>query len=90
MADEIDFNNLKPLKILKSKGKFKTFTNGSVVDNSKVQPYLGQPITINIDVVLSTYPAEDEIGTQIHSFHGQTWKVLEAHDIVQKRLNENG
>ena len=34
MADEIDFNNLKPLKILKSKGKFKTFTNGSVIEGS--------------------------------------------------------
>ena len=28
---KVDFNNLKPLKIAKSKGKFKTFTNGTVI-----------------------------------------------------------
>jgi len=88
---EVDFNDLKPLKIAKSKGKFKTFTNGSIIEGENMpQPYLGRPLTINIDEVLSSYPSEDNIGTQIHSFHGQTWKVLESHDIVQKRLNENG
>lgn len=87
---EVDFNNLKPLKVSKTKGKFKTFTNGSIIEGAKEQPYLGQPLSINIEEILSTYPAEDKIGTQIHSFHGQTWKVLEEHDIVVKRLNENG
>ena len=88
---EVDYNDLKPLKIAKSKGKFKTFTNGSIIEGENVpQPYLGKPLTINIDEVLSTYPSEDNIGTQIHSFHGQTWRVLEKHDIVIKRLNENG
>ena len=52
------------------------------------QPYLGQPLTINIDEILSVYPSEDGIGTQIHSYHGQTWKVLESHDVIIKRLNE--
>ena len=86
---EVDFNNLKPLKIAKSKGKFKTFTNGSILEGDNVpQPYLGKPLTINIDEILSTYPSEDNIGTQIHSFHGQTWKVLEEHETVVKRLNE--
>ena len=86
---EVDFNDLKPLKIAKSKGKFKTFTNGSIIEGENMpQPYLGQPLTINIEQILSVYPAEDKIGTQIHSFHGQTWKVLEDHDTVIKRLNE--
>ena len=86
---EVDFNNLKPLKIAKSKGKFKTFTNGSIIEGDNMpQPYLGKPLTINIDEILSTYPSEDNIGTQIHSFHGQTWKVLEEHETVVKRLNE--
>jgi len=86
---EVDFNDLKPLKIAKSKGKFKTFTNGSIIEGENMpQPYLGRPLTINIDEVLSTYPSEDNIGTQIHSFHGQTWKVLEDHETVKKRLNE--
>ena len=86
---EVDFNDLKPLKIAKSKGKFKTFTNGSIIEGENMpQPYLGRPLTINIDEVLSSYPSEDNIGTQIHSFHGQTWKVLEDHETVKKRLNE--
>jgi len=88
---KVDFNDLKPLKIKKTNGRFKTFTNGSIIEGENMpQPYLGRPLTINIDEVLSSYPSEDNIGTQIHSFHGQTWKVLESHDIVQKRLNENG
>ena len=87
---EVDFNDLKPLKIAKSKGKFKTFTNGSIIEGENMpQPYLGKPLTINIDEILSAYPSEDNIGTQIHSFHGQTWKVLEDHNIVMKRLNES-
>jgi len=86
---EVDFNDLKPLKIAKSKGKFKTFTNSSIIEGENMpQPYLGRPLTINIDEILSAYPAEDNIGTQIHSFHGQTWKVLEDHETVKKRLNE--
>jgi hypothetical protein len=86
---EVDFNDLKPLKIKKTNGKFKTFTNGSIIEGENMpQPYLGRPLTINIDEILSAYPAEDNIGTQIHSFHGQTWKVLEDHETVKKRLNE--
>ena len=86
---EIDYNDLKPLKITKSKGKFKTFTNGSIIEGENVpQPYLGKPLTINIDVIISTYPSEDNIGTQIHSRFGQTWRVLEDHDAVVKRINE--
>jgi len=86
---EVDFNDLKPLKISKTKGKFKTFTNGSVIEGENMpQPYLGQPLTVNTSEVLSAYPSEDAIGTQIHSFHGQTWKVLEDHETVKKRLNE--
>ena len=89
MTNKVDFDNLKPLQISKSKGKFKTFTNGTVMEGENMpQPYLGQPLTINIDEILSVYPGEDGIGTQIHSFHGQTWKVLETHNIVEKRLNE--
>ena len=87
---EIDFNNLKPLKIPKSKGKFKIFTNGSIIEGTTVQPYLGKEISINIDEILSVYPSEDNIGTQIHSIHGQTGRVLETIDNVIKRLNENG
>lgn len=86
--NEVDLNDLKPLKILKSKGKFKTFTNASILEGQKVQPYLGKPITINIDIILSTYPSEDKIGTTIYSIHGQTWKVLENYEDVIKRLNE--
>lgn len=86
---EVDFNDLKPLKIKKTNGKFKTFTNGSIIEGENMpQPYIGRPLTINIDEILSVYPSEDNIGTQIHSFHGQTWKVLEDHETVKKRLNE--
>lgn len=86
---EVDFNDLKPLKIAKSKGKFKTFTNGSIIEGENMpQPYLGKPLTINIDEILSAYPGEDGIGTQIHSHRGSTWKVLEDHETVKKRLNE--
>ena len=86
---EVDFNNLKPLKIAKSKGKFKTFTNGSIIEGENMpQPYLGKPLTVNINEILSAYPGEDGIGTSIHTWHGQTWKVLEDHKTVEKRLNE--
>ena len=81
---------VKPLDIKKSKGKFKTFTNATVIPEAKdFQPYLGKPLTINIDEILSIYPSEDEIGTMIHSNNGQhTWKVLEDFDIVVGRVNE--
>jgi hypothetical protein len=86
---EVNFDDLKPLKIAKSKGKFKTFTNASIIEGENMpQPYLGKSLTINIEEVLSAYPSEDNIGTSIHSFHGQTWKVLEDHETVKKRLNE--
>ena len=86
---KVDFNDLKPLKIAKTKGKFKTFTNGTIIEGENMpQPYLGQPLTINIDKILSVYPGEDGIGTQIHSHHNATWKVLESNDVVIKRLNE--
>jgi hypothetical protein len=47
--EKVDLNNLKPLIIKKTKGKFKTFTNGSVIPNNNFQPYLGKELTINID-----------------------------------------
>jgi stringent starvation protein B len=86
---EVDYNNLKPLDIKKSKGKFKTFTNGSVIQEAKFQPYLGKSLTINIDKILSVYPSEDGIGTSIHAEHNQsTWKVLEDFETVIKRISE--
>ena len=86
---DIDFKDLKPLKIEKQKGKFKTFTNGSVIQGTEFQPYLGKPLTINIDKILSVYPSEDEIGTMIHAEQNQsTWKVLEDFETVIKRINE--
>ena len=86
----IDYKNLKPLKIKKSKGKFKTFTNASVIAESKdFQPYLGKSLTINIDKILSIYPSEDGIGTMIHAENNQnTWKVLEDTNTVVERVNE--
>ena len=86
---EVDYSNLKCLDIKKSKGKFKTFTNGSIIKGTDFQPYLGKPLTINIDKILSVYPSEDEIGTSIHAEHNQsTWKVLEDFETVIKRINE--
>ena len=86
---EVNYNNLKPLDVKKSKGKFKTFTNGSVIQGSEFQPYLGKPLTINIDKILSVYPSEDEVGTSIHAENNQsTWKVLEDFETVIKRINE--
>tara|TARA_B100001059_G_C17450988_1_gene387426 strand:+ start:247 stop:513 length:267 start_codon:yes stop_codon:yes gene_type:complete len=86
---DVDLNDLKPLKISKEKGRFRTFTNGSIIEGENMpQPYLGKPITINMDIINSVYPAEDNIGTSIHSTHGQTWKVLENHETVRKRLSE--
>jgi len=86
---EVDYNNLKPLDIKKSKSKYKTFTNGSVVQEAKFQPYLGKSLTINIDKILSVYPSEDGIGTSIHAEHNQsTWKVLEDFETVIKRISE--
>ncbi len=87
--NKIDYNNLKPLKIKKTNGKFKTFTNASIIEGENMpQPYLGHPLTINIDEILSVYPSEDGIGTQIHSHRGSTWKVMEDHETIVKRLNE--
>ena len=87
--DKVDFNNLKPLSIKKSKGKFKTFTNASVINGSDFQPYIGKPLSINTDEILSVYPSEDEIGTSIHAINNQsTWKVLEDIDVVINRINE--
>ena len=86
---EVDYSNLKPLDIKKSKGRFKTFTNASVIQDSNFQPYLGKPLSINIDKILSVYPSEDEIGTMIHAEQNQsTWKVLEDFETVIKRINE--
>ena len=41
---------IEKVKVKKTEGKFKTFTNATVIQDSKdFQPYLGKPITINID-----------------------------------------
>jgi len=86
---KIDFDNLKTLDIKKTKGKFKTFTNASIIQDSDFQPYLGKSLTVNIDKILSVYPSEDEIGTMIHAEGNQsTWKVLEDMDTVINRINE--
>jgi hypothetical protein len=86
---EVDYSNLKPLNVKKSKGNFKTFTNGSVIQGTEFQPYLGKPLVVNLDEILSVYPAEDNIGTMIHAKNNQsTWKVLEDFDTVIKRVNE--
>jgi len=87
---EINLDDLKPLDIKKLKGKFKVFTNGSLIPDSKdFQPYLGKQLVVNIDKILSVYPAEDGIGTSIHAENNQsTWKVLEDVDTVIKRINE--
>ena len=43
----------------------------------------------NVDRIMSVYPSEDGIGTQIHSENNlHTWKVLEEIDVVVDRLNE--
>ena len=46
---KIDFNNLKVLNVKKTKGKFKTFTNASLIPGSDFQPYLGKALAVNID-----------------------------------------
>ncbi len=81
---------MQPLKIKKSSGKFKTFTNATILPEIKdFQPYLGKSLTINIDKILSVYPSEDEVGTMIFAEGNQsTWKVLEDIDTVINRLNE--
>lgn len=85
----VDLNNLKPLDVKKTKGNFKIFTNGSIIPESKFQPYLGKELIININKILSIYTAEDNIGTMIHAENGQsTWKVLENIETVVKRVNE--
>ena len=86
---KVDYTNLKPLDVKKSKGKFKIFTNGSMIPGTEFQPYIGKPLVVNLDEILSVYPAEDNIGTMIHAKNNQsTWKVLEDFDIVIKRVNE--
>ena len=89
MSEKIE--ELKPLDIKKSNGIFKTFTNGSVLqDAGELQPYLGKPLSININKILSIYPSEDNVGTMIHAETNQsTWKVLEDFDVVIQRINEN-
>ena len=79
---------VKPLDIKNTKGKYKTFTNGTVLSDTKdFQPYLGKNLVINIDKILSIYPSEDEIGTMIHAEGNQsTWKVIEDIDTVVKWL----
>ena len=86
---EVDYSNLKCLDVKKTKGKFKTFTNGSVIQGTEFQPYLGKPLVVNLDEILSIYPSEDNIGTSIHAVNNQsTWKVLEDFETVMKRINE--
>ena len=81
---------IEKVKVKKTEGKFKTFTNATVIQDSKdFQPYLGKPITINIDYILSIYPSEDEIGTRIHCKDNQnTWTVVEDYEEVIDRINE--
>jgi hypothetical protein len=86
---KVDYTNLKPLDVKKSKGKFKIFTNGSMIPGTEFQPYIGKPLVVNLDEILSVYPSEDEIGTMLHARNNQsTWKVLEDLDTVIKRINE--
>ena len=86
---EVNYNNIKTVDVKKSKSKFKTFTNGTAIPGTDFQPYLGKPLVINLDEILSVYPAEDEIGTMIHAKNNQsTWKVLEVFDTVMNRIKE--
>jgi len=87
---KVDWNNIKLLKIKKNKSKFKTFTNASLIPSQEFQPYLGKPVIINVDRILSIYPAEDEIGTWIFSDsnNGNSWKVLEDIDTILERISE--
>ena len=80
---------IKPLNITDTKSKFKQFTNGTVLPDVKdFQPYLGKLLILNIDEILSIYPAEDGVGTQIHAKGNQgTWKVLEDIDTVLERVS---
>ena len=61
---KVDYNNIKTVDVKKSKSKFKTFTNGTAIPGTDFQPYLGKPLVINLDEILSIYPAEDDIGTK--------------------------
>ena len=85
-----NYKEIKTLKVKPTKGKFKTFTNGSFIEQLKEdQPYLGKELVLNVDRIMSVYPSEDGIGTQIHSENNlHTWKVLEDIDVVVDRLNE--
>ena len=85
-----NYKEIKTLKVKPTKGKFKTFTNGSFIEQLKEdQPYLGKELVLNVDRIMSVYPSEDGIGTQIHSENNlHTWKVLEEIYVVVDRLNE--
>ena len=85
-----NYKEIKTLKVKPTKGKFKTFTNGSFIEQLKEdQPYLGKELVLNVDRIMSVYPSEDGIGTQIPSENNlHTWKVLEEIDVVVDRLNE--
>ena len=85
-----NYKEIKTLKVKPTKGKFKTFTNGSFIEQLKEdQPYLGKELVLNVDRIMSVYPSEDGIGTQINSENNlHTWKVLEEIDVVVDRLNE--
>ena len=85
-----NYKEIKTLKVKPTIGKFKTFTNGSFIEQLKEdQPYLGKELVLNVDRIMSVYPSEDGIGTQIHSENNlHTWKVLEEIDVVVDRLNE--
>ena len=85
-----NYKEIKTLKVKPTKGKFKTFTNGSFIEQLKEdQPYLGKELVLNVDRIMSVYPSEDGIGTHIHSENNlHTWKVLEEIDVVVDRLNE--
>ena len=85
-----NYKEIKTLKVKPTKGNFKTFTNGSFIEQLKEdQPYLGKELVLNVDRIMSVYPSEDGIGTQIHSENNlHTWKVLEEIDVVVDRLNE--
>ena len=86
---EVDYNNIKTVDVKKSKSKFKTFTNGTAIPGTDFQPYLGKPLVVCLDEILSIYPSEDDIGTSIHAINNQsTWKVLEDFETVMKRINE--
>ena len=84
-----NYKEIKTLKVKPTKGKFKTFTNGSFIEQLKEdQPYLGKELVLNVDRIMSVYPSEDGIGKQIdYEINLHTWKVLEEIDVVVDRLH---